>query len=502
MSSLQNYQLTITNPKICDYYKNHPSLNFEDLNMKLLEMLEMYESYHGTISNPVSTSIHSFSPPTQNKQFNELKQTFSDLKDYFGLLTQSIMLKLMALKTEYILELKTIIMEPQPSTRFIDYNNQYTQKCWNMIITCIPEHVLKQKLPQIHDKIQGLLKQYAKMIQSNMDTILKTHCLDTILPDYITNYETNTSHLFQSINQIFADYIVSKDETIQKILSSVSVSSNASSQIMRLNYEIFDVLQSLQSSSLTNTTQQQFETLLSQLYPTSSISLYLQNEDLCNHGYTILRPDNKPTVYIQSMQYKDRNINLEETKQFIKTIQSLNVNGVFISQHTGITSKPNYHIDIINNKVVVFLHQVNYVPEKIQMAIETIDHIHSKLCEFNLSNDNKYSIPKDILESINREYQSFIQQKENIISFVKDTNRKLMSQLDEFAFPQLDSYLLTKYSSCKKQGYTCELCNQFTVGTLKGLAAHKRGCNRKIGLAPTSVNTCSVSKTTSASIEI
>jgi hypothetical protein len=95
--------------------------------------------------------------------------------------------------------------------------------------------------------------------------------------------------------------------------------------------------------------------------------------------------------------------------------------------------------------------------------------------------DNKYSIPKDVLEAINREYQSFISQKETITTFVKETNRKLLAQLEEFTFPQLDMYLLTKFSSCKKQGYTCDLCNQFTVGTLKGLAAHKRGCNRKLG---------------------
>jgi hypothetical protein len=129
---------------------------------------------------------------------------------------------------------------------------------------------------------------------------------------------------------------------------------------------------------------------------------------------------------------------------------------------------------------------MEYSPEKLKSAIEIVDTISAKLSEFNVSTDEKYSIPKEVLDEMNREYQSFICQKELILNTLKDSHKKLLGQIEDIRFVCLDKYLSTRYSSCKKQGYVCSLCNSFTVSTLKGLAAHKRGCNRKLsGVAAT-----------------
>ena len=108
-----------------------------------------------------------------------------------------------------------------------------------------------------------------------------------------------------------------------------------------------------------------------------------------------------------------------------------------------------------------------------------IDALSSKLTDFFFSSENKYSIPKDVLDDVNREYQQFIVQKETLLSVIKEQHKRVITQIDEMRFVSLDKYLSTRYSSCKKQGFTCDLCNLFNVGTLKGLAAHKRGCARK-----------------------
>jgi hypothetical protein len=475
--------LTITHPKICEYYRDHPSLNLEELNLKLLDILQSNIPMEPSPGTTASKQFIGFPPKHSSPatQLHDVKYLLSELQDFFTSANQLCVVKLLTLKSEYVMDIKTMELGTQSlqsSSLFLsEQNSSFLQKCWKMIFFVIPEPILKQKLSAMYDKFQLMFKQFQKTLQSNLETTLKTPdgMIDTAIYDYIQNFETNTGHLIQSIYQIMSDFVVSKDELAQKL------SASQSPQIARLNYELQDILQSLRSPSATATQQHPpIEITLSQLYPTSSISLHMHDEN-SHHGYTVLRNDNQPTLYIQSMSIRDRNVNLDEIKQFTNTIQSLNVNGVFISQYTGVTSKPNYHIDIVNNKVVVYLHQMQHSPEKLQMAIDMVDHIHSKLCEFNMTPDNKYSIPKDVLEAINREYQSFISQKETITTFVKETNRKLLAQLEEFTFPQLDMYLLTKFSSCKKQGYTCDLCNQFTVGTLKGLAAHKRGCNRKLG---------------------
>jgi len=88
------------------------------------------------------------------------------------------------------------------------------------------------------------------------------------------------------------------------------------------------------------------------------------------------------------------------------------------------------------------------------------------------------------LDEINREYQTFITQKEIISNAIKESQKKILVQLDDLNFPSLAKFLSTKFSASIKQGFKCDLCRVFTVNTLKGLAAHKRGCSRKNILIP------------------
>jgi hypothetical protein len=176
---------------------------------------------------------------------------------------------------------------------------------------------------------------------------------------------------------------------------------------------------------------------------------------------------------------RDRNATAAEVKRFISQTGDKSTHGIFISQYTGISGKSNYQVEIHNNRVIVYLHKLEFSGEKLKIAVDMIDALTSKLTDFFFSSENKYSIPKDVLDDVNREYQQFIVQKESLLSVIKEQHKRVVSQIDEMRFISLDKYLSTRYSSCKKQGFTCDLCNLFNVGTLKGLAAHKRGCARK-----------------------
>jgi len=99
--------------------------------------------------------------------------------------------------------------------------------------------------------------------------------------------------------------------------------------------------------------------------------------------------------------------------------------------------------------------------------------------------ENAYSIPKDVLDTINNEYQLFISQKNAVIEVFKESQRRVLSQIDEIKFPCLDKYLSTKYTTkIVKAGMKCDLCNSYLANNLKALAAHKRGCVRKRGATP------------------
>jgi len=105
------------------------------------------------------------------------------------------------------------------------------------------------------------------------------------------------------------------------------------------------------------------------------------------------------------------------------------------------------------------------------------------------TNSNEW-IEKDVLDEINTEYQLFVSQKNAIIVNLREGQRKVISQIEEFQFPSLDKYLSSKYTApMPKNGHKCDLCKNFNANNLKALAAHKRGCIRKIGQQQNTNNT-------------
>jgi hypothetical protein len=212
----------------------------------------------------------------------------------------------------------------------------------------------------------------------------------------------------------------------------------------------------------------------------------------------ILKQGDDYIIHRQSMitihnNIEQSNISEDIIRDFIRSTDHNHSNGIFIANCSGIIDKPNFHIDIIMGRIFVFLNNNEYSMEKIKIAVNIIDRLYEKMREFNTI-DKEWVIPKPILDEINREYQAFIAQKDSISNTIKETQKKILAQLDDLDFPALEKFLSTKFSTSVKQGFKCDLCRVFTVNTLKGLAAHKRGCSRKNILIPRTeeINTFSV----------
>jgi hypothetical protein len=103
--------------------------------------------------------------------------------------------------------------------------------------------------------------------------------------------------------------------------------------------------------------------------------------------------------------------------------------------------------------------------------------------EMNFGEDEN-TISKDVLEEINREYQEFAVQKDSLIGVIKDSNKKMLQQVDDMKFPSIEKYLSTKFASTANitklsNQYRCELCSNFVANSIKSLSAHKRACSKK-----------------------
>lgn len=126
------------------------------------------------------------------------------------------------------------------------------------------------------------------------------------------------------------------------------------------------------------------------------------------------RPD-RPTILFENKDYK-QNINKEEIAKFIIDVDNQNTHGIFLSQYSGITFKQNYQIDIHKGKILVYVQNCEYSIDKIRIAVDIIDNLSVKIEDLTQDDDTN-SISKELLDSINEEYQKCISQKKLPLSY-------------------------------------------------------------------------------------
>jgi hypothetical protein len=326
--------------------------------------------------------------------------------------------------------------------------------------------------------------------------------IETVNPRICSFYENNPTIDFESINMLMIDLIEKLliDNNIHtpinsQIISNLSQNSNNINELKtsvtslkdvvhdlnienrsKIITEIGDLLFKTRPNSPTNIENtNQLSVVLNKIFNTSEI---LPLKEYTESHIFFMKRFQKPKILIETKD-TEYNISSDEISLFMKIIEDKNSNGIFISQKSGISTKANYHIDYSHGNIIVFIHNGDYCHEKIKIAVDIIDNLSLKLKELNISNDDN-TIPKSILDDINKEYQLFISQKEAVINLYKDCQKKVLSQIDEIRFPCLDKYLSTKYTNpIQKPGFKCDLCKCFNANNLKALAAHKRGCARK-----------------------
>ena len=469
-------KLETSNRKICKFYTDNPSINFEAVN---LIFIDLFEKLLNDMSSTMNSTIHSQILSNVNSHtqiLDELKSSFSSLKKDISTLTTdittSLLIKFIDIKREYIEDVKNIVnnnTNDKISVLFEKHNSQLIDKTQILIGDIIPktqEHYYKQ----IYDTIQTFQKSLSEDTRELLKYMDKTSSKDSI-KEFISQFDAKSSLMIQTVQQPIYSFISASEERINHNIAGLKDNTSLTNISQIKAIEEFATHINKQRVLMNSNPNKELEKILNQLYNTSKIIPV-------NNRHFLMTRSAKPTVFVQSTN-EETNVGEDEIRTFVNHIEQNNCNGVFLSQHSGITNKLNFQIEIYAGNIAVYVHSVEYSLEKISIAIDIIDNLYSKIGYLNRSEN--YSIPKEVLDEINREYHAFITQKDSISNVLKESHKKILSQLEELKFPSLDKFLSTKYSSIQKQGFKCNLCNAFTVFTLKGLAAHKRGCSRKIG---------------------
>jgi hypothetical protein len=148
-----------------------------------------------------------------------------------------------------------------------------------------------------------------------------------------------------------------------------------------------------------------------------------------------------------------------------------------LSQQHGISNKKNYQIDIMDNNVYVYVHQVFYDPNKIKIAVDIIDNLKKQLDL--IVTDKNISMDINLLNKINKEYNEIIIVKTNQLKILEEYNKNMNKLIDSIKLPNLGDFLTENGGSIHiNHEFKCEFCNKILASNV-GLNNHKRACTKQ-----------------------
>lgn len=439
--------LEITNKRILKFYESNPSIDFQTINLVFIDLFEKLalNGQENVIGSQLLTTVADFKDElTTFKTF--ITSTHADL------LTKTVS----NLKSDYVKEIHQIV---QTNTHdqiapLLEKNNSFLMEKTSNIIHEI--------LPNNHAHISQILNEFATTINNDTQQFIKSTDHHASIKDFINNFEIKSSMIMQPIYS----YISASEER---------TNANIKEGHLKVISEFTDVLNKFKQEQTSQPfIDKHLTTVLTKLYSSSEV----QTKNNAG-GLIVLKRQGRPNIIIENRD-TDSNIATEDIQSFTLSVDDQNCNGIFLSQQSGISTKKNYQIEIHNNNIMVFVHCVEYNPARIAAAVDIIDQLYNKMRQFRNSGGDDCSIPKDVMDTINNEYQMFLSQKNAVIEVFKESQKKVLAQVDEIRFPALDKFLSTKYTApIQKPGLKCDLCKSFSANNLKALAAHKRGCIRK-----------------------
>jgi hypothetical protein len=388
-----------------------------------------------------------------------------------------LQLSISEFKREYIEDVKMILtnnVAERVAPLIKEQNSIMLDKTHLLINELIPRNHDETIIKQINDS----MKELHNFISEDTNKLLSTSISQQSFNEFISGIDRKFSSSIVSSQTLFGSTEQRLDSSIREIKSSTEsqlnylkeLSSSSQNITSSLNNSVSELLKKMENSSSKGKISENIVyNILHSLYPCSQIDFVGTTKET---GDIILTRNNKPKILIENKNW-DKNVVQEEVKKFIHDVEKNDCCGLFLSQNYGIANKENFQIDISGKNVLIYLHEVNNDAEKIRIAINIIDHFQNKLDELD-NNCEVDTISKEILDSINREYQNHAIQKINMIKLIKDCNQKMIKQMNEIKIPSLDDYLSSRYAFSTSK-YTCEYCG--FVGKNQGsMSAHYRGC--------------------------
>ena len=276
--------------------------------------------------------------------------------------------------------------------------------------------------------------------------------------------------------QLVDNVSVRLEHILENKISGLKETTNSNREIINSqNDTLNSLLKRFENSSKKGKMSENLLTnVLAEIYPLAEIEDVGKTKET---GDIMMLRKNKPKILVENKDWTRAIVNAEVQK-FVRDVEIQKCHGLFLSQNVGICSKDNYEINILEeNLVTVYIHNVNYDPEKIKIGVDIIDNISEILKEIDvleINQSTEYSISKELTQFINIEYQNYLAHKERTIKMAKDFVANLIKHEEEFNFSSLEKFLESKCNTQNNKN-VCKYCG-FIGKKAQSLSAHMRGC--------------------------
>lgn len=460
--------MLVTNKTIIDFYAKNPTIEFEAINLIFIELFEkvftdMNQTMYNTMNSQILTTVI------------DLQSSISQLKQD---IPNSLSLKLLESKREHMEDLKNIIQNSVSQNK----ENIYTViGQMNEIMIDKTKLTLSEILPKYSEtsrkEIVFIVSQLEKSMSDELLKMKPDKSITENMSSLINNFENKFNNLIMNITNAsearISESINSEKSIHEKFRSEISpVLLDMSKQMVRQN-DFFDKYKN--SSYKGSFGENNLEYILSTLFQSAEV---INTSKETAAGDFIMKRMDGAQILFENKDYS-RNVPIEEVKKFIRDTETQNCHGIFLSQHSGITSKQNFQIETKGFNILIYIHNAKYSSELIKTAVDIIDSLSEKLMELKEDDTSGFAIPKEVLDEFNKEIHQFIEKRQSMLTLLKDFNGKLDKELRTIEFPSICKYISNKIgtiSSNDKNIIICDICNVFKAHSNKSLAAHKRKC--------------------------
>jgi hypothetical protein len=211
------------------------------------------------------------------------------------------------------------------------------------------------------------------------------------------------------------------------------------------------------------------EEQLTRLYPTASVQ---RTTAVAGAGdFKLDRGPAFPVVMVENKNYVE-NVRHSEVQKFLRDATAQRCSAVLLSQKSGIVGKRDFEIELDNGNVLVYVHHAHDQPGKITAAVAVIDALAARLKNLEAAEDGDGAfLPKEVLDAINAEVQTFVQKKNSLVATVKEGAKRTVAQIEDLHLPELTKILAEKYACTEAKAFACEECAR-TFESKRALTAH------------------------------